>query len=118
MDNNEQYKGLTVSRNIKLLSEIKPHIPKISKYDINRGYIARRFAQKTNDNLSPVSEISSDRFSILRANPLFRVVSLKWRITGTKEQIKKSNKASIGEQLKVMPQLKNRLVNLLEYSKN
>ena len=36
MDNNEQYKGLTVSRNIKLLSEIKPHIPKISKYDINR----------------------------------------------------------------------------------
>ena len=40
---------------------------------------------------------------------------MKWRITGTIEEIKNSNRASISEQLSKMPQLKNRLVNLLEY---
>jgi hypothetical protein len=117
INNNEQYRGLAKSTNIKINSEPKPHAPEIKKTDTRRGYIVRRFVQKTNDNFSPVSEVSRDGFGMMSANPLYRAVSLKWRITGTKEEIKKSNKASISEQLKIMPQLKNRLVNFLEYSK-
>jgi len=117
INNNEQYRGLAKSTNIRTNSEPKPYAPEIKKTDIRRGYIVRRFVQKTNDNFSTVSEVSINGYGMMKSNPLYRVVSLKWRITGTKEEIKKSNKASIGEQLKVMPQLKNRLVNFMEYSK-
>ena len=51
-------------------------------------------------------------------NPLFKSTKLKWRIDGTIEEIKNSNRASISEQLSKISQLKNRLVNLLEYRNN
>ena len=89
--------------------------PKLSKKDYRRGFIERRFAQKVNDNFSPIIEVSESGFTRIRINPLYKSISLRLRISGTKEEIKDSNRASISEQLKLMPQLKNRLVNLIEY---
>ena len=89
----------------------------LNKKDFNRGYIVRHFAQKVNDDFSPIIEISQSGLNRIRTNPLYRNVSLRWRLTGTPEEIKNSNRTSISEKLKPMPQLKNRLVNLVEYSK-
>ncbi len=113
----EQYEGISRKRPFKTKSSPVAHTPTITDRDIRRGYIKRFFGQQVNDNFSTITEVSQRNFSTISSNPFFRVVSLKWRITGTKEEIKKSNKASISEQLKVMPQLKNRLVNFMEYSK-
>ena len=119
MDNNEIYRKL--ARNISnsnLKSRVYAFKPKIDKNDFKRGFIERRFAQQSNDNQSPVTEISNNTYGNLQSNPLYKLVKLKWRISGTKEEIKNSNRVSISEHLGKMPQLKNRLVNLLEYYKS
>ena len=119
MDNNEVYRKL--ARNISnsnLKGKAYAFKPKVDKNDIKRGFITRRFAQQCNDNQSPITEISENTYGNIQSNPLYKVVKMKWRITGTKEEVKNSNRASISEQLSVIPQLKNRLVNLLEYYKS
>ena len=113
----EQYKKIKKLKNFNLKSEPIPFKNDINSNDIKRGYINRYFCQKSNDNLAPVTEVSKSNYSVIQKNPLFKSIKLKWRIDGTKEQIKDSNRASISENLRKMPQLKNRLVNLLEYSK-
>ena len=104
-------------RDSRIVGTPLPYKPKLDKKDFNRGYIVRHFAQKVNDDFSPIIEISQSGLNRIRTNPLYRNISLRWRLTGTPEEIKNSNRTSISEKLKLMPQLKNRLVNLLEYSK-
>tara|TARA_Y100000741_G_C18257709_1_gene559588 strand:+ start:271 stop:708 length:438 start_codon:yes stop_codon:yes gene_type:complete len=112
----EQYKKSKKTRlDTRTKSTPNAFKPKLSEKDYRRGFIERRFAQKVNDNLSPITEISESGFGKMSINPLYRATSLKWRISGTKQEIKDSNRASISEQLKLIPQLKNRLVNLIEY---
>ena len=118
MNNNEVYRKLVRNiSNSNLKGRVYAFKPKVDKNDIKRGFITRRFAQQCNDNQSPITELSQNTYANLQSNPLYKIVSMRWRITGTKEEIKNSNRASISEQLSKMPQLKNRLVNLLEYSK-
>tara|TARA_Y100000768_G_scaffold287207_1_gene221472 strand:+ start:2611 stop:2970 length:360 start_codon:yes stop_codon:yes gene_type:complete len=118
MDNNKIYKKLARSiSNSNLKGKVYAFKPKVDKIDIKRGYIDRRFVQQCNDNQSPVTEISSNTYGNLQSNPFYKVVKLRWRIVGSQQEIKDSNRASISEHLRKMPQLKNRLVNLLEYSK-
>ena len=119
MDNNEVYRKL--ARNISnsnLKGKVYAFKPKVDKNDIKRGFIERRFVQQCNDNQSPITEISKSSYGNLQSNPLYKLVKLRWRIDGTVEEIKNSNRASISEHLRKMPQLKNRLVNLLEYRNN
>ncbi len=117
MDNNQIYRKLAKNiSNSNLKGKIYAFKPKIDKNDKIRGFIERRFVQQCNDNKSPITEISKNSFGNLKSNPLYKLVQLRWRIDGTKEEIKNSNRASISEHLNKMPQLKNRLVNLLEYS--
>ena len=113
----KHYKKVSTFQNFNLTANPFPYITKIKDSDVKRGYIIRRFAQKINDSQSPIIEVSENNYLQLAQNPLFRVTKLKWRLDGTKEEIKTSNRASISEHLGKMPQLKNRLVNLLEYSK-
>lgn len=105
-------KGKKDSRLKSIPSAFKP---KIVDKDYKRGYIIRRFAQKVNDDFSPIIEISESNLNKISINSLYRVSSFKWRISGTKEEIKNSNRNIITENSKKMPQLKNRLVNLIEY---
>ena len=114
----KQYKSAKRGRrDSRLVSTPLPFKPKINKKDFSRVYIVRHFAQKVNDDFSPIIEVSQSGLNRIRTNPLFRSVSLRWRLSGTNEQIKNSNRVSLSEKLKIMPQLKNRLVNLIEYSK-
>ena len=45
----------------RLKSVPSPFKPKIVDKDYKRGYIIRRFAQKVNDDFSPIIEISDTR---------------------------------------------------------
>ena len=114
----EQYNKIKKLKNFNLKSEPKPFKHTINSNDIKRGYITRYFVQKTNDSQTPIIEVSNSNYTVMTKNPLFKSTKLKWRIDGTIEEIKNSNRASISEQLSKMPQLKNRLVNLLEYRNN
>ena len=114
----KQYNGAKRGRrDSRLVSTPLPFKPKTNEKDFSRGYIVRHFVQKVNDDFSPIIEVSQSGLNRIRTNPLFRSVSLRWRLSGTNEQIKNSNRVSLSEKLKIMPQLKNRLVNLIEYSK-
>tara|TARA_B000000565_G_C23653663_1_gene327655 strand:+ start:402 stop:761 length:360 start_codon:yes stop_codon:yes gene_type:complete len=113
----KRYKKVSTFQNLNLVAFPIPYVCRVKKADIKRGFIERRFVQKVNDRLSPVTEVSQNNYLQLAQNPLFNTIKLRWRIDGTKEEIKNSNRASISEHLGKMPQLKNRLVNLLEYSK-
>ena len=105
---------------------VSPSVPKPKDLDYKRGYVKRYFVQRANDNRAPINEVSSIKFSQIATNAFFKQVKLRWRITGPLEDYKDaegnlkkgvytSNKRSIEEQLKKMPSLKNRLVNLGEY---
>lgn len=110
-----QYNKVKGKLSTKIKGTPQPFVPNITSNDIRRGYIERRFAQKLNDNLSPITEISESNFGKISKNPLYRTVLLRWRITGTAVEVKTSNRASISEHLGKMPQLRNRLVNLIQF---
>ena len=112
----QQYKSAKKGRlDTKIVGRPYAFKPNPNSKDYNRGYIVRYFSQKVNDNFAPITEISKSGFNQLKSNPLYRCISLRWRISGTKEEIKSSNRISISEKLKLMSQIKNRLVNLIEY---
>ena len=78
----------------------------LGSYTLETSYIGYKNVQ---------IEISESNLNKISINSLYRVSSFKWRISGTKEEIKNSNRNIITENSKKMPQLKNRLVNLIEY---
>lgn len=105
---------------------ITPSVPTPKDLDYKRGYIKRYFVQRANDNRAPISEVSSTKFAQAATNAFYKQIKLRWRINGPledyedadgnlKKGVHTSNKRSIEEQLKKMPSLKNRLVNLGEY---
>ena len=112
----KQYRKAKKGKSDSRLKSIpKPFKPTLTSRDYKRGFITRRFAQKVNDDFSPIIEISDSNFNKMSINSLYKVASFKWRISGTKDEIKNSNRAIVSENCKKIPQLKNRLVNLIEY---
>ena len=64
------------------------------------------FSSKVNDDFSPIIEISESNLNKISINSLYRVSSFKWRISGTKEEIKNSNRNIITENSKKCHNLK------------
>jgi hypothetical protein len=96
---------------------IKTFVPEPIEFDYKRGYIIRYFAQKTNDFNYPIFEVSDFTFNILIDNPFYRVVKLKWRLSGNTDEIKDSNFKSVKLVSKDMPNLMMYLPNYLQFSK-
>ena len=108
----------------------KTHIPVPIDADYSVGYLLRFFAQKTNDKGSPIYEVDTFNFKILKSNALYQTVRLRWRISGSKtekydsqgNQIDKgvamSNSISIKNKANLIPNLKLYLPNLLQFYKN
>jgi len=91
--------------------------PEPSDDDYMIGYISRNFAQKTNDLNSPIFEIDSNRISEIITSEFYNIVSIKWRLTGTPQEIMDSNKNSIKLVSDKMKNLKLYLPNLLQFAK-
>ena len=97
--------------------DITTYIPTPNGVDYTNGYITRCFIQKTNDVNAPIYEISPNMYDKFSEAPQYIVVTLDWRLNGTPEQIKKSNKASIGIVLSNIPKIGLYLPNLLQFHK-
>jgi len=97
------------------LVNIKTHIPKPTERDYSAGYIQRFFVQKSNDINSPIYEISSNNVSKYDGKSFYKFASLDWRLTGTVEEIKESNLASIKLAREVLPKIQLYLPNLLQF---
>jgi hypothetical protein len=118
-----------MSKNVVPYTSIRTHIPDPTDSDYKRGYIARYFTQIANDTNSIIYEINSTTFSRLQTNPMYVVVSLKWRITGPKEttyredgqlldmSVAESNRKAILLHYDKIPNLKLYLPNLLQFYK-
>ncbi len=109
ISNNEQF----TSSDFK----IKTSVPVADDIDYERGFIERRFTRKLNDKNSYVFEINKKQFSEYRSNPLYVTVLLQWRVSGTRDEIKDSNRKSLGEASKTIGNIQFYLPNLLQFSK-
>ena len=96
---------------------IEAFVPTPTDSDYNVGYIKRYFVQKVNDIDSYIFEINSDFVESVQGHGLYKVVNLKWRLTGTPQQIIDSNSKSIEFVKESMPKLSLYLPNLLQFVK-
>jgi hypothetical protein len=93
------------------------YLPVPTEFDYNKGYITRYFLQKSNDFDSPIYEVKQRAISKYQSNSFYTVVSLDWRLTGTKEEIKASNSASLKLVSSKMPKIALYLPNLIQFIK-
>lgn len=111
----DRYNEIQTDNNTLDSIDITTSIPKPKKINFTRGYITRYFIQKSNDTSAPIYEVSADNVTSYANNPLYVTVSLDWRLTGEKSEIKKSNQISIRLASKVIPKIGLYLPNLLQF---
>jgi hypothetical protein len=114
----DRYRDLSKVPNTYLNTKIIAYIPIPSETEYLRGYVVRYFIQKLNDTTAPIYEIKTQAVSKFSANPFYVTVSLDWRITGTREEIKASNSESVRIASNVIPKLQLYLPNLLQFYKH
>ena len=79
----------TTSReNYPNTTPIKP-----SESDYRIGEISRYFAQIGNDTAKPIFEVSEEDFS--NQSNLYRYTSFQWRLSGLKEEVMRTNQATV-----------------------
>jgi hypothetical protein len=121
----EQYKKLKNSIKIKN-SMPRAHYPNPSNEDYIRGIINRYFIQRRDTPGSIIVEIDAQRFNEYTSSVYYKVVSLKWRISGNLEDtytnqgalipsVIRSNQMSIKEAEKELPELNLYLVNSKQF---
>jgi hypothetical protein len=93
------------------------YLPVPTEFDYTRGYLTRYFLQKANDFDSPIYEVKQRAISKYQSNSFYTVVLLDWRLTGTKEEIKASNSASLKLASVKMPKIALYLPNLIQFIK-
>ena len=131
MDKNSisRYRKLNAGRTNTRPSKISTHIPQPTESDYRIGYILRFFVQQTNDNASPIYEVTNSEYNYLTSKPLYKGIILKWRISGSKQikydnngnvidkSVSESNRIAIELEKRKMPNLKLYLPNLLQFHK-
>jgi hypothetical protein len=118
MQNNYRYGDLTMESNFNISPpSLISHIPDISDFNYEVGYITRHFAQKANDDNGIITEIDENNQIDIKMDGYYKIVSIKWRLIGTPQEIMDSNKASIGLVVSEMKNLKLYLSNLLQFAK-
>lgn len=113
----DRYSELTTVPDAYLNIKIVAYIPTPSENDYKRGYLVRYFIQKLNDTKAPIYEIKRQAINKFSANPFYVTVSLDWRLTGTREEIKLSNSESVKIASEIIPKLPLYLPNFLQFHK-
>lgn len=98
-------------------SNIPTIVPTPTETDYRRGRIERFFVRKTNQRNGLIFETSKEQTGVLRNSPLYTVVDLDWRITGTEEEIRTSNRKSIQRAAAELPNIKLYLPNLIQFAR-
>tara|TARA_B100001287_G_C22390447_1_gene393042 strand:- start:180 stop:551 length:372 start_codon:yes stop_codon:yes gene_type:complete len=106
-----------------IIPKLVSYVPKPKDKDYEVGYIKRYFAQKVNDEASPIVEVSPTYFTKISNSPYFNSTSIRWKITGLLESqghiigVKQSNSNSILRGCKDLKNLKNYLLNTQQFYK-
>ena len=118
LQNNYRYGSLLLDMNFNVTPPVLiSHIPELSDFDYEVGYVFRHFAQKSNDENANIIEIDESNQIEIKMDGYYRVVTIKWRITGKPQEIMDSNKVSIQLVNTEMRNLKLYLSNLLQFAK-
>ena len=107
-----------------IIPQLVSYVPKPKDKDYEVGYIKRYFAQKVNDEASPIVEVSQTYFTKISNSPYFNSTSIRWKITGLLESqghiigVKQANSNSILRGCKDLKNLKNYLLNTQQFYKS
>jgi hypothetical protein len=121
----EQLENLFTYTKLKLLKNLndmtqpfaESHMPIPTDDDYTIGYIDRSFIQKTNDINSHIQEINPDNAIEVTDNFYYTHVTLKWRLTGTPQDIMDSNSKTIQYASTTIPNIAYYLSNTLQFAK-
>lgn len=114
---NNIFRYAVINKNTISSAKVVPYVPELNEDAYMSGYIFRYFAQKANDDNSTIFEIDAINKSELDSDGYYKTTSIKWRITGTPQEIIDSNTASIKLVYSEMKNLKLYLSNLLQFAK-
>lgn len=101
----------------------RPFLPSPDVNDYERGYITRYFAKQRNNLDYPIVEIDKTQFDSHPSNNIglnfsfYQVLSLRWRITGDAKEVQQSNFNTVQKLDSVMPGIKLKLGNTLQFYK-
>lgn len=98
------------------IRKIRTTVPSPTETDYKIGYIQRYFIQKRNDEGSYVYEVTKQYFSQID-NPFFKGVTLKWKISGSREEVREMNRKSVGYASKDIKSISLYLPNYLQFHK-
>jgi len=107
-----------------IIPKLVSYVPKPKDKDYEIGYIKRYFAQKANDEASPILEISPPSFKKISNSPYYNTTSIRWKISGLLESqghiigVKQANSNSILRGCKDLKNLKNYLLNTQQFYKS
>ena len=96
---------------------VESYVPTPTDDDYTIGYINRSFIQKTNDINSHIQEINTDNTIEATDNFYYTYVTLKWRLTGTPQDIMDSNSKTIQYASTTIPNIAYYLSNTLQFAK-
>lgn len=99
------------------VGKLRTNVPVPTENDYRIGYIQRYFIQKINDEGSYIYEVTKDYFSDILTNPFFKGVTLKWKISGNRDEVKEMNRKSVSYASKNMKKLSLYLPNYLQFHK-
>jgi hypothetical protein len=120
----KKYKNL---KNVVVNTKIpRTFFPKPTQDNYNEGIIIRYFVQLRDTPGSPIFEVDSEIFYKFNNSNFYRGVKINWRISGNLEDeftsqgaltpsVINSNKRSIIEAEKVLPDINLYLVNLIQF---
>lgn len=94
---------------------IKTEVPFPQEVDYKNGYILRYFTQKANDKNGHIYELDSTTYMKLNLNPFYKTISLRWKITGTDEEIREANYKSVKLASADIPLILKHLQNYLQF---
>lgn len=84
--------------------------------DYNNGYINRYFAQQSNNEKSKILEITKRNYDL--QHDFYKKVSIKWRLTGSTDQVIYSNNKAIELASKIIYYIIQILDNPLQFYKS
>lgn len=125
----DSYNQLRKGKKPKTSTTLRAYVPKPKEIDYKRGYIRRFFSQTANDKLGVITEISGDDYIRIATSPLYRAVTIRWRIKGPLQMtfkddgtiadkgVEESNRKALDLVSSEMPALKLYLVHLLQFYK-
>lgn len=102
--------------------------PTPSEVDYSTGFIIRYFVKKKTTNSGMIHEVSGQQFKSLSKNPFYSCASLYWELVDVYDTNNKNseqaplsvsdiNANEINEVEQILPGLKNKLKNTLEFYK-